>query len=314
MMLSWSVPVARPNNSIIGLMDEAKFSIADALRFERADSGLVRAVISTAAADAVIYVQGAHVAGWTPRGEKPVLFLSPRSLFAPGTAIRGGVPVIFPWFGARGDGKPGPSHGFVRTSEWTIENTRLHDDGRVEIALALSPGDTSRGFGYDVFHLRFRVTFGQQLEMELETRNTGNQPLRYEEALHSYFAIGDIHQASVSGLEGTTYVDKTDGFQRKKLANEPLRFVKETDQVHLNTEAACLIENPVWNRRIRVEKRGSESTIVWNPWIEKTREMPDMAPASWREMVCVETGNVADNAVQLAPGESHTLAATIFVK
>lgn len=295
-------------------MDEAKFSIADALRFERADSGLVRAVISTAAADAVIYVHGAHVAGWTPHGERPVLFLSLRSLFAPGKAIRGGVPIIFPWFGARGEGKPGPAHGFARTSEWTVENTKLHDDGRVEIALALSPSDTSRGFGYDAFHLRFRVTFGKQLEMELETRNTGSDPLRCEEALHSYFAIGDIHQASVSGLEGDTYIDKTDGFRRKKLGNGPLRFAKETDQAHLNTEAACLIEDPVWNRRIRVEKRGSGSTIVWNPWIEKTREMPDMAPDSWQQMVCVETGNVADNAVELAPGESHTLAATIFVQ
>jgi glucose-6-phosphate 1-epimerase len=292
----------------------AKFSIADALRFDRADSGLVRAVISTAAAEGVIYMHGAHVASWTQRGQRPVLFLSPRSLFAPGKAIRGGVPIIFPWFGARGEGKPGPSHGFARTSEWTIENTKLHSDGRVEIVLALSPDETSRGFGYDAFHLRFRVIFGKQLELELETRNSANEPLRYEEALHCYFAIADIHQASVSGLEGTTYIDKTDGFQRKKLGHEPLRFARETDQVHMNTEAACAIHDPVWNRRIMIEKRRSSSTIVWNPWIEKTKEMSDMAPDSWKEMVCVETGNVADNALQLAPGESHTLAASILVE
>jgi glucose-6-phosphate 1-epimerase len=292
----------------------AQFSIADALRFERAETGLVRAVISTAAAEGVIYVHGAHIAQWKPRGERPVLFLSPRSLFAPGKAIRGGIPIIFPWFGARGDGQPGPAHGFARIAEWTIENTKLHSDGRVEFVLALLPNETSRGFGYDAFLLRFRVIFGKQLEIELETRNTASQPLRYEAAFHSYFAIARIHQASVSGLEGTTYIDKTDGFQRKKLGNGPLRFVKETDQVHLNTESTCAVEDPVWHRRIVIQKRGSKSTIVWNPWSEKTKELSDMDRDSWQDMVCVESGNVADNAIELAPGESRLLGASIRVE
>ena len=166
-------------------------------------------------------MQGAHVTHWTPRGQRPVLFVSPKSLFAPGKAIRGGVPVIFPWFGPRSDGKPGPAHGFARTTEWAIEGTKLRNDGKVEITLALAPDETTRGFGYAAFHLRFRVTVGSELEMELETRNDAKEPLTYEEALHTYFAIADIHQASVSGLEGTTYIDKTDGFKRKKLGNEP---------------------------------------------------------------------------------------------
>ena len=271
-------------------------------------------MFSAPAAEAGLYLQGAHVTHWTPRGQRPVLFLSPKSLFAAGKAIRGGVAIIFPWFGPRSDGKPGPAHGFARTVAWTIEETRLHDDGNLQIRLALSPNDVTRGFGYTGFHLRFRVTIGAQLEMELETRNDSNETLKYEEALHAYFAIGDIQQASISGLEGTIYIDKTDGFKRKTLGSAPLRITKETDQVHLSTNAGCVIHDPVWNRRIIIQKAGSDSTVVWNPWADKTKGMTDMAPDSWKEMICVETANAADNAVHLPPGESHKLTATIRVE
>jgi glucose-6-phosphate 1-epimerase len=291
-----------------------QFDIPNALRFEDAPGGLVRAVISTPAADAELYLQGAHLTKWTPRGQRPVLFLSPKSLFTPGKAIRGGVPIIFPWFGDRSDGKPGPAHGFARITEWAMEAAKLRSDGNVEIALTLAPNETTRALGYAAFHLRYRVTIGSQLEMELEARNDAKEPLKIEEALHAYFAIADIHQASVSGLEGTTYIDKTDGFKRKKLANEPVRIAKETDEVHLNTQANCVIHDPVWRRRIVIEKTGSDSTVLWNPWIEKTKGMSDMAPDGWQHMICVETANAADNAVHLSPGASHKLTATIRVE
>ncbi len=135
----------------------------------------------------------------------------------------------------------------------------------------LAPNETTRSFGYADFHLPFRVTIGSSLEMELEVRNDGKEPLIYEDALHKYFAVADIHQVSVSGLEGTAFIDKTDGFKRKKLGNEPLRVAKETNQVHLSTKATCVVHDPVWNREIIIEKTGSESTVVWNPWIEKNQ-------------------------------------------
>jgi glucose-6-phosphate 1-epimerase len=291
-----------------------RFGIPDALRFEEAPGGLVRACISTPTDEATLYLQGAHVAHWMPRGQRPVLFLSSRSQFAPGKAIRGGVPLIYPWFGPRGEGQPGPSHGFARTMEWSIESAWLHGSGEVEIALALTANDATRSFGYGDLPLRFRAIAGAELLMELEVRNNGSTPLVYEEALHTYFAIGDIRQASVTGLEGTSYIDKTNGFQRKKLGDSSLRIAQETDQVHLDTRATCVINDPVWNRRIVIEKSGSETTVVWNPWIEKTGAMPDMAPGEWEEMICVETANAADNAVHLPPGASHVLAASICIE
>jgi glucose-6-phosphate 1-epimerase len=291
-----------------------QFGIASALTFENTPGGLVRAVVSTAQAEAVVYLQGAHVAHWTPRGQQPLLFVSSKSLYAPGKAIRGGVPIIFPWFGNREGGKSGPAHGFARAMLWAVEGTRQHGDGRVEIAFALKPNDITRGYGFDHFELRLRVTVGATLGMELEARNNAPEPLTYEEALHSYFAIADIRQASVTGLEGTTLIDKTDRFIRKVQPAEPVRATKETDQVHLNTTATCVVHDPVGKRRITVEKTGSDSTVVWNPWIAKTAGMADMAPDEWQRMICVETANAADNTVTISPGESHTLSASIRVE
>jgi glucose-6-phosphate 1-epimerase len=290
---------------------DPRFEIPNAVRFETGSGGLARAIVSTPAAEGELYLQGAHVTHWAPRGQRPVLFVSSKSSFTPGKAIRGGVPVIFPWFGSRSDGRPGPSHGFARTLEWSVEETRLRDGARVEVTLALAPNETTRDLGYADFHLRSRVTFGAELQMELEIRNDTPAPLNYEEALHTYFAIGDIHQVMVSGLEGTTYIDKTDGFQRKTQCNEPIRIAKECDQVHLSTSATCVIYDAAWNRRIFVEKSGSNSTVVWNPWIEKTQTMVDMAPDDWKKMICLETANAAENVVRLAPGESHRMTALI---
>lgn len=291
---------------------DRQFGIPDALWFEGEPVGLIRAVVSTPEVEGTVFLQGAHVTHWTPKGHNPVLFMSSKSLFAPGKAIRGGVPIIFPWFGAREGGKPGPAHGFARSMEWQVEKTEVRNDG-VAIHLLLKPTEATRVLGYDSFALRFRVCFGSALTMELETHNESSADFVFEEALHSYFFIADIGQTFLTGLEGTTYIDKTDGFKRKPQGDAPVRVAKETDQVHLNTAATCIVHDPVWKRDIAIEKSGSLSTVVWNPWIEKTKGMSDMAPDEWRSMICVETANAADDAVHLAPGATHTLKAVIRV-
>ncbi len=288
-----------------------RFAIPDALRFEEGSGGLTRAVISTPAADAEIYLHGAHLTHWKPHGAEPVLFLSSKSFYETGKAIRGGVPIIFPWFGPRGDGQAGPMHGFARTMEWAVEGTALGKDGSVEIALVLGPNEATRGLGYDAFHLRFRVTVGSKLKMELETRNDAAEPLEFQEALHTYFAIGDIYRVRVSGLGGAVYIDKTDGFQRKRQGTDPIQIKQETDRVYVNTASTCVIGDPALGRRIMVEKSGSEATVVWNPWEEKAKTFTDMTPEDWKHMICVETANAGDHSIHLAPGASHTLTASI---
>ncbi|MEP7354952.1 MAG: D-hexose-6-phosphate mutarotase [Acidobacteriota bacterium] len=271
-------------------------------------------LISTPLAEAELYTYGAHITQWTPRGQRPVLYLSPRSLFTPGKAIRGGVPIIFPWFGPRSDGRTGPAHGFARTMEWKTDGPQTRDDGKIEITLTLAPSEATRALLDIDFHSSFRVTIGSELEMELQTHNAGKQPFTYEEALHTYLAVGDIHQVSISGLDATTYLDKTDDCKRKTQLQEPISFTQETDRMYLNTTATSTVDDPAWNRRIIVEKSGSNTTVVWNPWMEKTAAMSDMAPDGWKQMVCVETTNAAENAITLGPGVSHKLTAKIRVE
>ena len=290
----------------------AAHGIPGVLRFEDTPGGLVRAIITGPHAGATVYLHGAHVTGWTPAGQRPVLFTSSRSRYEPGIAIRGGVPIVFPWFGPRADGVAGPLHGFARIVEWSLERARLRPDGAVELSLALDPNQASRSAGYDAFHLRFRVAVGAALEMELEVHNRSGAPLRFEEALHTYFAVADIRQVAVTGLGDTTYVDKTAAFARKQ-SESPIRIARETDQVHLNTASRCEIEDPVWRRIIAVEKEGSDTTVVWNPWIDKTRTIADMAPDDWQGMLCLETANALDNAVVLPPGGTHRMRATIRI-
>ncbi|MDD5349739.1 MAG: D-hexose-6-phosphate mutarotase [Chthoniobacteraceae bacterium] len=269
--------------------------------------GLPRYEITTPLAQAQIFLHGAHVARFTPAGQAPLLFLSEKSWFDPAKPIRGGVPVIFPWFGPRQGHPDAPAHGFARLRSWTPESLVQEPDGAVVLTLRLEPDDASRALWGEPadWVLRHRITVAATLTMELEIENRGNAPLRCEEALHTYFHVGDVRQIAVHGLEGAEYYDKADGMRRKRQDGEPIRFTAETDRTYIDTAGACVIDDPALRRRILVEKENSSSTIVWNPWIAKARSMPDFGDDEWPGMVCVETGNVADNALEIAPGARH---------
>lgn len=281
-----------------------RFGLGDILRTEETPGGLTRVAIAGPEADAAVYLQGAHIAEWTPRGQRPVLFTSSRSRFERGIPIRGGVPIAFPWFGPRADGVAGPLHGYARITEWKIESAQVRPDGAVELLFGMT--------GEEGFQLQFRAAFGTALEMELTVRNEAASALRFEEALHTYFAVSDVRQVSIDGLAGTTCIDKTAGGARRECSG-PIRIAKETDQVHLNTDSRCDIVDPGANRTIVVEKSGSQTTVVWNPWIEKCKTLADMAPDEWTGMVCVETANALENAVVVPAGGVHRMQAVIRV-
>jgi len=291
---------------------QTRWGIAGALSFEETPGGLIRAVIAGPNATGTVYLHGAHVTAWTPTSQQPVLYISSRSRFERGMPIRGGVPVIFPWFGPRASGQPGPMHGFARIVDWDVEGSQLRSDGAVELTLVLGPDDASRALGYDSFLIRFRVAIGAALEMEMEVHNLSDEPLHFEEALHTYFSLANVDKTFVTGLEGTTYVDKTAAGVRKE-SQGPIRFTRETDQVHLNTGATCEIHDPEGDRTLIVEKTGSQTTVVWNPWIEKNRNLVDMAPDDWRSMCCLETANALDNAIVLPAGGVHKMGTNIRI-
>lgn len=286
---------------------DASLEIPGIARLTTGPGGLPRYEITTPLAEAHIYLHGAQVAHFAPAGQQPVLFMSAQSWFKGGKAMRGGVPIIFPWFGPRPSHPDAPAHGFARTRSWTAESIRQQPDGSVEVALCLEPDAQTRaiwGEPHDWF-LRYRITVGAALTLQLEIENRGEQPFQCEEALHTYFKVSDVGAITVCGLEGAEYLDKADGMARKVQGNEPIRFTQETVRIYVNTGAACAIEDPGLHRRIVVEKTGSESTIVWNPWIEQAQAFADFGDDEWRGMVCVETGNVAENSLEIAPGQKR---------
>lgn len=277
---------------------------------------LPRYEITTPLAEAHVYLHGAHVTHFAPAGQTPVLFMSAKSNFRPGSPIRGGVPVIFPWFGPRQGRADSPAHGFARTRAWATESIFQKPSGEVVLTLRLEQDEDSQALWGEPndWVLRHRITIGATLCMELEIENRGLKPFRCEEALHTYFHVSDVQNIQVRGLEGADYYDKADGMTRKKQNNEPIRFNQETDRTYIHTTADCEIEDPGLQRRILVKKTDSQSTIVWNPWIAKAHAMADYGDDEWPGMVCVETGNVADDMLEISAGERHVTKTVLCVE
>jgi glucose-6-phosphate 1-epimerase len=284
------------------------FAIPGVAQFDEGGGGLPRLVITTPAAEGHVYLHGAHVTHFQPRGTQPVLFLSARSSFEDGKPIRGGVPVIFPWFGPRGDGLP--MHGFARTRSWEVEQVRAEGDVAAATFVLRSDGQTRAIFPND-FQLRFTATFAQSLEMKLEVKNTSREPMQFEECLHTYFAIGDVRQIAIAGLGQTDYLDKTLDHKRLTQAEPQLKLAGQVDRVYVGTRTTCVIDDAANPRKITVAKENSDATVVWNPWSDRVHTMADLDPEAWPRFVCVETCNVKEHALTLPPGGTHVMRATI---
>jgi glucose-6-phosphate 1-epimerase len=275
------------------------------------NGGLARVCITTAEAAGEVYLHGAHVTSWKPRGAEEVLFVSTQSRWEDGRAIRGGVPICFPWFAEKADDPSAPMHGFVRTKGWQLESI-VQDGEAVTISLFTESDESTKRWWPADFHLAYRATFGAELSLELVLTNTGSAALRFEEALHTYFRVGDIEKARLLGLDGVAYLDKTDR-NREKVQAGPLTIVSETDRIYLNTSHAIELEDQALRRRVRLARENSRTAVVWNPWVQKAKALSDFGDAEWTQMICIETSNVSAFAVDLAPGQQHHMKAIIHV-
>jgi len=274
------------------------------LKFEAGNGGLLKAVIRTPLSQGELYMQGAHVTNFQPEGQKPVLWMSEKSVFETGKPIRGGIPICFPWFGPLASDPKAPGHGFARTTLWSLISTQALSDGSVAIELQSEIND---------FLVKLDVTFAQSLQLTLhvELKKTATQPATFEEALHTYFTVSDVRQIAIAGLEATGFVDKVDSAKVKPATGKSVLFDGECDRVYLDTTATCVLNDPGFRRTIEVAKKNSSSTVIWNPWIEKSSRMADFGDDEWPGMVCIETANVGTNSIQVSPGQSHQMSVTI---
>jgi D-hexose-6-phosphate mutarotase len=284
-----------------------RFEIPGRVRFAEGSGEMAKIEIRTNWSTAEIYLHGAHVTDFQKKGEAPLLFTSQFSRFAPGQPIRGGIPVIFPWFGGR-EGEP--MHGFARLSEWDLHETTALPEGGVSLRFSLP--ETAAGATWPPFTANYVVTITDTLTLELIVTNASpDHNFSFENCLHSYFAVGDIDAVSITGLKGVEYLDKVENFAQKTESADAIKITSEVDRIYLATPATVEILDAKLRRKIRIEKTGSASTVVWNPWVAKAQQMPDFGNEEYRHMVCVESGNVARNRIALPSGNSSVLKVTI---
>lgn len=287
---------------------QLRFAAADFLSLREIAPGFIVIDVKTPFSTASIALQGAHVLSWQPTGQKPVIWLSQAAKFAPGKSICGGVPICWPWFGPHATESSYPTHGFARTIPWLLLEAKKLPDGRVRLEFEPEWNETARAQWPHDACVRYRVTVGQELVAGLATTNNGNKSFILGQALHTYFAVGDVQRIEIAGLEGCTYIDKVDGDKRKKQKGR-LTLDHEVNRIYLATTGCCGIIDPVLKRTILITSTGSRSTVVWNPGREKAEMMGDFGRRGEKRMVCVETTNAADDVITLPPGETHRMSA-----
>lgn len=270
---------------------------------------------------AIVALHGAQLLSWVPAGQRDVLWLSPLALPEP-AAIRGGVPICWPWFGKQGMPEGAMQHGPVRNRLWDVVATddgAGGDGGAVSVTLqpqpAHNPADPLARFAHGL-QLSLRITLGQALVQTLQTRNLGDHSVTLTQALHSYFSVSDATQVQVAGLEALPFDDKLLGAQCPPTG---VPFVLDAccDRVYQRPIAAdspCYtLSDPAWQRQIQLTTQGSQSVVVWNPGLEGARQMADVGAAHWRAFLCIEAANAGADPIILAPGGQHQLTQTLAV-
>ncbi len=289
-----------------------KFGIGKQAHFCSGKGGLTMINISNNLATATIALHGAHILSFLPNGQKDILWMSELSLFETGKAIRGGIPVCFPWFGHHSTDKTKPQHGFARLQEWKVSQVKANEDGSTLVSLLLKETEVSLPLWPFAFAATLDFIIGKTLEVKLTVTNTGNTTFEYSDALHTYFNISDISRIRIEGLHKATYYE---GFAMDLKTQEStnLTFSTETNRRYVNHSGDCTITDQGYNRKIKVAKTGSWVTVVWNPGEATAKTISDMVPDGYKTFVCAEPANAYTgiDMIVLAAGESHTLTATI---
>jgi glucose-6-phosphate 1-epimerase len=276
--------------------------------------------VRTAQAELLVAQQGAQVLRYQPHGQQPVIWLSEEAAYKKGQSVRGGVPVCWPWFGdlARNPepiqqqhaGGAAPAHGPVRGLDWQLQGIDS-DDTSVTLSFSF-PAHTLATLPKGI-ELTLAVRLDDRLTLSLTTRNTGSQPLALSQALHTYFAVADIQQACIEGLDQTRYIETLEDWQQRQQQGD-VTFAGETDRIYLDIPAQLSILDPLWQRRIYLASSGSRSAVVWNPWIDKAQRLSQFADDAWPTMLCIETANVLDDFITLTPGSEHCMAVALWAQ
>ena len=289
---------------------EARWGRTGAVTFAERYGGPV-ALLQAGGATAVVALQGAQVLSYVPPNQSEVLWLSPVAKLGTGKAVRGGVPVCWPWFGPHPIDQTKPAHGFVRASPWSVTGSAAKL-GRARLVLAYDASPKSQPDWPHRALAEIEITLAETLTIALSTENRGENDLLLTQALHTYLAVGEIGAVTVNGLVDRPFIDQlSPGPMRRE--HEPISVKAEIDRIYQDSEGPVIVTDRKGGRHIRVSKTGSRSTVLWNPWVEKSARLGDMGGDGYRHMLCVEAANAGNDTVTLAPGERHRLTTELSV-
>ena len=285
-----------------------RFGIDGQLAFEAGPGDLVQAVVTSPKAHATISTYAGQVLSFRPTSAKDdLLFVSAKAYRQAGKAIKGGIPICWPWFGSDPNGKGGPGHGMARTSQWQVTGSRQLDNGDIELKLgfAIEPG------AYEYWSLPLSlelvVTVGEALSLEMLTSNDSDAEVQLTQGFHSYFAVGDIAKVGVNGLDGVAYIDKLNE-SAEEIQSGRVEISGEADRIYHGRIGELTIDDASLGRRILIQHEGSASAVVWNPWIDTARAMADLDDRDYERFVCVETVNAGPDLVSLPAGEQARIS------
>lgn len=271
-------------------------------------SGLQYLEVHNQFATAKVALQGGHVMQFHPAHEEhPVLWLSDQARYVQGRSIRGGVPICWPWFGAHPTDSTLCPHGFARVIPWKVIDVDTIYNGATRISLEmLQTPEAERQLSYP-YALNLTIIVGRRLKMELATTNQADHPFSIGEAFHTYLAVSDVENIQITGVQECVYTDKLRNYERA-VENGCLSFKGEFDRIYMDHTSDCVIHDAGYDRLIRVQKSGSNNTVVWTPWEEKAHAMGDMGDGDeWRKMICVESTNSLENSVIINPNRTHVM-------
>ncbi len=288
------------------------YGIGEQIKFVKGKGKLPFISIKNQSATALISLHGGQILSFKPvKVEEDLLFLSSKSYYVDGKAIRGGVPVCWPWFGPDPKGLQRPNHGFVRSHLWTVVNTATTDT-ETKVSLQFLERYKKEKTWRQPFALTLEITIGTTLGLNLITHNTGDKPFSITQAFHSYFHVGDIDQVKVSGLEGRNYFDKLDQGTEKSQACT-LTPSEEIDRIYTDVKNELMIDDPVFKRKIQISSPNNETVVVWNPGQKTSRTIADLKNKAYKQFICVETGNIAFDLINIPADGEHSLLTTFEI-
>ncbi len=287
-----------------------KFVIARILTFKENADGLTKIIVNNEFAEAEIYLHGANLTHFKPKGKEDVIFNGRESRVTPPKSVHAGIPICWPWFGPHPTDNTKPQHGFARDMLWQVKSTKTLYNG-TEIILSLHDDESSFALWPYRFTLELTFTIGKNLTVALKTHNSGEKPFTITQALHSYFHVGTVEEVEIHGVEGIPFIDYTDSI-KQKFEQSSLRIADEVNRVYIPTAATCTIDDPSLERKIIIQKEHSHSTTIWNPW--KENGIHDLPGDAYKRFVCIETTNALEDAKTLDPGEICEIVQKIAVE